>query len=147
MALVTGFGSIVAIVAEVSAITTANGQEMKVNRISCAIDCGFAVNPGQVIAQMEGAIIQGISQAFWGQIRFNNGASDVRNYNKYRVVKMRETPLIDVVIVSQGSPLGGVGEPGVPAVAPALANAWAKLTGQRIRSLPMFPASSTMGEL
>lgn len=148
LAVVRGFGSSVAIVAEISQVVGATPATsgMKIHKISCAVDCGLAINPDQVKGQMEGGIIQGISQALWGQIRFTRGVSNVRNFNNYRVLRLNETPVINTVIVPTQSALGGVGEPGVPAVAPALANAWAKLTGTRVRALPMFPAAANLGE-
>jgi isoquinoline 1-oxidoreductase beta subunit len=137
-----GFGSIVAQVAEISKTTTG----VKVHKISCAIDCGTAINPDQVIAQMQGGIAHGMSATLWGSIKFTQGVSNVRNFSNYRVARIKDMPQISVTIVNSGGPLGGVGEPGVPPVAPAIANAYAKLTGTRIRSLPLFPAAATMGD-
>lgn len=70
----------------------------------------------------------------------------ISNYNRYRVLKMAEMPVVKVKIIQSGAALGGIGEPGVPPIAPAVANAWARLTGTRVRSLPMFPADGRMGE-
>lgn len=137
-----GFGSIVAQVAEISKTTTG----VKVHKISCAIDCGKAINPDQVIAQMQGGIAHGLSATLWGSIKFAKGVSNVRNFSNYRVARMKQMPQISVTIVNSGGPLGGVGEPGVPPVAPAIANAYAKLTGTRLRTLPFFPAEATMGD-
>ncbi|MBK8767196.1 MAG: xanthine dehydrogenase family protein molybdopterin-binding subunit [Burkholderiaceae bacterium] len=77
---------------------------------------------------------------------FTKGRASSRNFNSYRMMRASDMPRIDVQIVQTGGPLGGVGEPGVPPVAPAVANALARLTGQRIRSLPMFPAAAAMGD-
>lgn len=143
IALSAGFGSIVAQVAEISA---PNATTIKVHKISVAIDCGFAVNPGQVKGQMEGAVAHGLSAALWGQMTFVKGKAQQKNFNKYKVVRMREMPKVETVIVSTGGPLGGVGEPGVPGVAPAVANAYARLTGKRLRTLPFFPGVSGGGE-
>lgn len=137
-----GFGSIVAQVAEISKTTTG----VKVHKISCAIDCGRAINPDQVIAQMQGGIVHGLSAALWGNVKFTKGVSSVRNFSNYRMARIKDMPQISVTIVNSGGALGGVGEPGVPPVAPAIANAYAKLTGTRIRTLPMFPAEATMGD-
>jgi isoquinoline 1-oxidoreductase beta subunit len=143
IALSAGFGSIVAQVAEISA---PSATEIKVHKVAVAIDCGIAVNPDSVRAQMQGAVAHGLSAALWGQMTFVKGKAQQRNFDRYKVVRMREMPQVDVVIVSTGGPLGGVGEPGVPGVAPAVANAYAKLTGTRIRSLPFFPGMNGGGD-
>ena len=120
---------------------------MKVNRVACAVDVGLAVNPGQVESQMQGGIIQGISSAFWGQTTFSGGKASSRNFSNTRMLLMKETPSITVSIIDSGlESLGGVGEVAVPPTAPALANAWFKLTGKRLRALPFFPAASRMGD-
>ncbi len=142
IALVHGFGSMVAIVAEVTQPTAGT---IKVVTISCAIDCGTVMNPNTVIAQMQGGILHGLAAALWGQVTFSNGKSNVHNFGDYRMMRMRDTPTINVTLVNTNGPIGGVGEPGVPGVAPAVANAWAKLTGSRLRSLPLFPQAAGAG--
>lgn len=143
IAVGTGFGSLAALAVEVSQPTAG---VMKVNRIVCAVDCGLAVNPGQVESQIQGGIIGGISSALWGQTTFSSGKASSRNFSNTRLLKMKETPPIEVKIIQSGiGNLGGIGEVGVPPTAPALANAWAKLTGTRIRTLPMFPSAGSMG--
>jgi isoquinoline 1-oxidoreductase beta subunit len=141
LAITNGFGSIVAIAAEV---TKDSLGKLKVSRISAAIDCGMAVNPGQVVSQLEGGIIQGISSALWQGTTFSSGKASTRNFSNNRLAKMADCGQISVQVIQSGAPIGGVGETGVPPVAPALANAWAKLTGTRQRSLPFYPGS-TMG--
>jgi isoquinoline 1-oxidoreductase beta subunit len=95
---------------------------------------------------MQGGIIQGISAALWGQTTFTNGRASSSNFSNTRVLRMKETPAIQVQVIQSGlANLGGVGEVGVPVVAPALANAWARLTGNRVRTLPFFPAANSMG--
>ena len=143
LALHASFGSIVAEVAEVSQPVLG---AVKVHRVSVAIDCGIAVNVDSIKAQMEGCVVHGLASALWGKVEFTAGRSNVRNFNRYRMLRMREMPRVDVQVIQSGAPIGGVGEPGVPPVAPAVANALARLTGQRIRTLPMFPAAATMGE-
>jgi isoquinoline 1-oxidoreductase subunit beta len=91
-----------------------------------------------VQAQMRGGVVHGLSAVLWGRVLFNNGTSQVRNFDNYRVLRMAEMPQVDVTIVNSGEALGGIGEPGVPPLAPAIANAWFKLTGVRVRELPMF---------
>lgn len=88
------------------------------HRISCAIDCGIAVNPDQVTAQMEGGIIQALGAAMWSRITFAAGRTVQRNYNNYRMLKMRETPQIAVTIVQQGSPTAASASRACPASPP-----------------------------
>jgi len=137
------FGSLVAQVVEISAPTA---TAITVHKVACAIDCGMAVNPDQVTAQMEGGILHGLSAAMWGHVTFNKGVVSPRNFDRYRLIRMREMPVITVQIVESGGPLGGAGEPGVPPIAPAIANAYARLSGKRLRNLPFFPAQSVMGD-
>jgi isoquinoline 1-oxidoreductase beta subunit len=133
-----GFGSIVAQVAEVSATATS----IRVHKVACAIDCGQAINPNSVTAQMEGAIAHGLAAALWGNMTFTKGAANYANFSHYRMLRINEMPQVSVKIVNSGGPIGGVGEPGVPPIAPAVANALAKLTGKRVRSLPFFPGAT-----
>ncbi|MEI8002055.1 MAG: molybdopterin cofactor-binding domain-containing protein [Actinomycetes bacterium] len=146
MSLCVGFGNtIVAMVAEVSG---SFGSGFRVNKITAVVDPGTTINPDTVKAQMEGAIHQGLQAALWQQMTFTAGAPNHRNFNTYRMGRMRDYPEVVVTIVESGAPLGGVGEPGVPPVAPAIVNAIAKLTGFRIRSLPVAaqagPAAPTI---
>ena len=144
IALSNGFGSIVALAVEVS---QPSAGVMKVRRVACAVDCGLAVNPGQVESQMQGGIIQGISSAFWGQTNFSKGVASSRNFSNTRMLLLRETPAITVSIIQSGlESLGGIGEVAVPPTAPALANAWFRLTGTRMRSLPFFPGANHMDD-
>lgn len=135
IAFTASFGSVVAQVAEISQPAAGN---IKVHKVACAIDCGSAVNPNSVEAQMQGGIFHGLSAALWGQVTFTGGKASARNFSNYRVLRMNEAPVISVRIVQTGAPLGGVGEPGVPPIAPAVANAYARLTGTRVRALPFF---------
>jgi isoquinoline 1-oxidoreductase beta subunit len=144
LAVSNGFGSIVAMAVEVSQPTTG---VMKVLRVACAVDCGLAVNPGQVESQMQGGIIQGISSAFWGQTTFSKGVASSRNFSNTRMLLMKETPSITTSIIPSGlENLGGIGEVAVPPMAPALANAWFQLTGVRLRSQPFFPSANRMSD-
>jgi isoquinoline 1-oxidoreductase beta subunit len=135
------FNTIVAEVAEISAPVAGN---FIVHKVACAVDCGTAVNPNSVEAQMQGGIFHGLSAAKWGELKWTAGQSSVRNFNKYRMTRLSEAPVITVQILNSGAPMSGCGEPGVPPIAPAVANAYARLTGQRVRSLPFFPGA-TMG--
>ncbi|MEO3938586.1 molybdopterin cofactor-binding domain-containing protein [Dermatophilaceae bacterium Soc4.6] len=134
VALTHSFGTIVAQVAEV---TQPSPGRIAVTRVWCAVDCGQVVNPDTVRAQMEGGIVHGLSAALWGRITFDKGVASPRNFDGYKMVRMRDMPRVAVTIVPSTEPPGGVGEPGVPAVAPAVANAWASLTGTRVRRLPL----------
>ncbi len=129
-----GFKSTVAQIAEVSVLTSG---EIKVHRVVCVIDCGIAVNPDQVMAQMEGAIIFGLSAALKGQITIEQGQIQQANFEDYPILTLAETPEIEVHIVPSQEFPGGVGEPGVPPIAPAVANAVFAATGKRLRSLPL----------
>jgi isoquinoline 1-oxidoreductase beta subunit len=128
------FGSVVAHVAEVE---VGGDGKIKVDRVTSAIDCGMAVNPDGVRAQLEGAVVFGLSAALFGEITINDGAVVQRNFPDFSVVRLRECPEIDVYIHESDGPVGGVGEPGVPPVAPALVNAIFAATGMRIRELPV----------
>ncbi len=128
------FESLVAHVAEVS--VAAEGQ-VKVHRVVCAVDCGPVVNPDAVRAQMEGGIVFGLTAALYGEITFERGRVKQRNFHNYQMLRMHEMPAVEVHIVNSIDKMGGVGEPGVPPVAPAVANAVFALTGKRIRQLPI----------
>ena len=127
------FGSFVAHVAEVSV----NEGQVKVHRIVCAVDCGLAVNPDSLKAQMESAIAYGLGAALHSEITFKDGQVVQSNFHDYQVLRMNEMPKVEVHIVQSTEKMGGAGEPGVPPVAPAVANAIFAATGKRIRSLPI----------
>lgn len=141
IAFTSSFGSLCAQVAEVSKDSLGR---IVVNKVAVAIDCGKAVNPNIVVQQMQGGIVHGLTAALWGRVQFAKGSATTHNFNTYRMLLMKEMPVVSVTIVNSGQALGGVGEPGVPPIAPAVANAWARLTGTRLRTLPMFPADSHM---
>lgn len=117
----------------------------RVHRVVCAVDCGRVVNPDGVKAQIEGAIIFGLTAALNTEITFKNGRVQQGNFDDYPMVRMNEAPAIEVHIVPSEQPPTGVGEPGVPPVAPALANALFAVTGHRIRRLPIR-ASDVLGK-
>jgi isoquinoline 1-oxidoreductase beta subunit len=134
MALRASFGSIVAEVAEVEVVD----KEIHVRRVTCAIDCGPVVNPAIVRAQMESGIIYGLSAALHGEITLKDGAVEQSNFPTYDVVRLADAPAMTVHIVEGGDErIGGVGEPGTPPIAAAVANAVFAATGQRLRSLPL----------
>jgi CO/xanthine dehydrogenase Mo-binding subunit len=131
------FGSYVAEVAEAS-VNKKNGT-IRVHQVTCAIDCGSVVNPAIVSAQMMGGLIMGLSAALREQVEFADGGVKSENFGNYELLRMSEAPEVDVHIVKSGEKLGGIGEPGVPPIAPAVANAVFTATGARIRRLPMKP--------
>jgi len=127
------FGSFVAQVAEVSVDQGA----VKVHRMVCAIDCGLAVNPDSLKAQMESSISFGLGAAMQSEITFKEGKVQQSNFHDYLVMRMSDMPKVEVHIVQSTEKLGGVGEPGLPPVAPAVTNAIFAATGKRIRQLPI----------
>jgi isoquinoline 1-oxidoreductase beta subunit len=133
VALHQSFGSIVAQVAEVSV----EAKEIRVHRVVCAIDCGIAVNPNIIAQQMESAVLFGLSAALAGEITIRNGRVEQSNFHDYPVLRMGQAPVVETIIVASFDPPEGVGEPGTPPIAPAVANALFVLTGQRLRSLPL----------
>jgi len=129
------FGSYVAHVAEVSVDTAGRPR---VHRIVAAVDCGRVVNPSGAEAQVQGGVIDGLSAALFGQITVDRGRVKQSNFSDYRLLRMRDTPSIEVHFVRSAEPPSGLGEPPVSPVAPAVANAIFSLTGKRIRRLPLI---------
>ncbi len=133
IALVENKGSIVAQVAEVS---LRDGRP-RVHRVICAADCGQVIHPGIVEAQMVGSVVCGLTAALYGEITIEGGRVEQSNFHDYPMLRLEEMPEVEVHIVDSGEPPGGVGEPGVPPIAPAVTNALFALTGTRIRKLPI----------
>jgi isoquinoline 1-oxidoreductase subunit beta len=133
-------------VAEVAEVEVSSSGELRVHRIVCAVDCGTMVNPDTVKAQIEGGVVFGITGALYGEVTLKNGRVQQSNFNDYRILRMNESPAIEVHLVRSTETPGGIGEPGTAATAPALANAVFAATGKRIRRLPLqkaLQASST----
>lgn len=135
VALHESFGSIVAQVVEVSMEKGAP----RVHRVVCAIDCGTVVNPQIVAQQMESAVVYALTAALYGRIDIREGVVQQGNFPDYRMLTLAASPQVETHIVASERPPAGVGEPGVPPLAPAVANALFALTGQRHRSLPFAP--------
>lgn len=135
IALHESFGSIVAQVAEVSLV---NGQ-VRVHRVVCAADCGIVVNPDIVAQQMEGSVVFALTAALHGKVDIHEGAVQQKNFPDYPMLRLAQAPLVQTHLVSSTRPPGGVGEPGVPPLAPAVANALFSLNGVRLRTLPLRP--------
>ena len=122
---------------QVAEIEVTKEGEVKVRRVVCAVDCGQIVNPDTIVAQIEGGIIFGLSAALWGEITLKGGRVEQHNFNDYRVLRINETPIIEVHLVKSGEAPGGIGEPGTIGIAPAVANAIFAATGKRVRRLPI----------
>ncbi len=147
VALIESHDSIVAQVVEVTAAVPAGvswtvpewgmSPALSVDRVTCVIDPRTVIHPDTVIAQMEGGIIDGLSAALFGRITFRGGGVEQGNFDSYPVLRLAGAPVIQVAVLPQGGRPGGVGEPGVPAVAPALVNAIFAATGNRVRRLPI----------
>jgi len=133
IALHEAFGSIVAQVVEVSLV---NGQP-RVHRVVCAIDCGTVVNPGIVAQQMESSVVFALTAALYGRVDIHEGVVQQKNFPDSEILHLAEAPLVQTHFVGSARPPGGVGEPGVAPLAPALANALFALTGKRLRGLPL----------
>jgi len=133
VALVNSFGSSVAQVVEAS--MTPAGP--KAHRVWCAVDCGVAINPQAIEAQVQGAVNFALSAALYGKCDIKDGGVVQSNFHDYRVVSMAQAPRVEVELLALGSPIGGVGEIGVPPLAPALTNALAVVDGERRRVLPL----------
>ena len=129
-----GFGSFVAACAEVS---VSPDGELKIHRIVAATDSGYAVNPQQIEAQIEGSFAYGLSAALFGECTVKDGAMEQRNFDTYPVVRMQHMPRVESVVMPSGGFWGGVGEPTIAVAAPAVLNAIFAATGKRIRDLPL----------
>ena len=127
-------------VAQVAEVSVGKDGLPKVHRVVCAVDCGIAVNPDIIRAQMEGGIGYGLGAALFNAVDLDQGRVVQSNFHDYRPLRIHEMPDVEVHIVPSKEKPTGVGEPGVPPIAPAVANAWAKLTGQRVRRLPFARA-------
>jgi isoquinoline 1-oxidoreductase beta subunit len=128
-------------VAQVAEVTVRPDNTFRVDRVVCAVNCGLAVNPDNVRAQMEGGIGYGLSAALFGAITIKDGGAAQSNFHDYRVLRINEMPAVEVHIVPSTDKPTGVGERGVPPIAPAVANALAAATGKRLRLLPLSLSS------
>jgi isoquinoline 1-oxidoreductase subunit beta len=136
VAVQTVFGSFMAQVAEVE---VSEDGEVHVKRVTCAVDCGIAINPNTIEAQVQSAIVYGLSAALFGEITLKDGRVEQSNFDNYRALHINEMPAIDVHIVTSNEPPGGMGEPGTSALVPAVFNAVYAATGVRLRKPPIAP--------
>lgn len=134
VAVFASFGSVVGQVAEVSVDAR---NRIHIHKVTCVVDCGLAVNPSIVRQQMESAIIFGLTATLYGEINIDGGAVRQSNFHDYPMMRLHDAPEIDVYIVPSDAEPAGVGEPGTPVIAPAVANAVFAATGKRLRSLPL----------
>lgn len=132
IALMEGYNTYLAMLADI----TLEGGKVKVHALHCAVDCGLAVNPDIVTAQVEGAALFGLTAALWGQIDVKDGQVQQTNFHQYRLLRIHEAPQVKVYLVPSTEEPGGIGEPATALVAPAIANAVYRATGKRYRSLP-----------
>jgi isoquinoline 1-oxidoreductase beta subunit len=133
VAIHESFGSLVAQVAEVSVA----GKAIRVHGVTAVVDCGLAVNPAGVRAQIMSGVIFGLSAALYGKITFSQGQVEQGNFDAYPPLRFDEAPVVETHIINSGARMGGIGEPGVPPIGPAVANAVFAATKQRLRSLPL----------
>ncbi len=131
--------------AEIAEVTIVDGR-IRVTRVWCAVECGVVVNPDLVRAQVEGGILFGLSAALDQQITMKDGVVQETNYDRFPSLRMHECPQIDVTIVDSDADPTGIGEPGLPPIAPAVANALYVLTGKRLRRLPLQPTLDAGGD-
>jgi isoquinoline 1-oxidoreductase beta subunit len=140
LALHESFNSVVAQVAQLQ--RTANG--LKLEKVFCAVDCGIAINPNIVAMQMESGIGYGLAAALTGAVTLKDGKIEQGNFDDYPVLRINQMPAIEVHIVPSTNKPSGVGEPGTPVIAPALANALAAANGKPVRSLPLSAQGITL---
>jgi isoquinoline 1-oxidoreductase subunit beta len=124
-------------VAEIS--LNRNSGAIRVHNMWCAVDTGVAVQPANVIAQIESSIIYGVSHALYEQINFKNGEVQESNFHDYRLLRMSEAPVVQVGVIQTPNAPGGIGEAGLPPVGPAIANAVYAATGKTLRHFPFLP--------
>ena len=139
--MVESFGSIVALVVDVEAPTP---DRIRLRHVHCVVDCGVAVHPGQVQAQMEGGILYGLGAALFSRVNVMDGRVSQQQFSDYPMLRMGQTPPVDVHILEGSDTPGGAGEPGTPPAAPALVNAVFAATGKRFRTLPVIGRELTL---
>ncbi|MGA2795723.1 MAG: molybdopterin cofactor-binding domain-containing protein, partial [Roseiarcus sp.] len=135
LAIHESFGTIVG---EIAQVAVSKSGEVKVERVTACVGCGHVVNPLNVEMQIESAVLYGLTAALFGEITIKNGAVEQGNFDDYQIARMADAPVIEThFALSGGGKWGGIGEPGTPPIAPAVANAIFAITGKRIRSLPL----------
>jgi isoquinoline 1-oxidoreductase beta subunit len=127
-------------VCDIAEVSVTEDGKVRVNRVACAVDCGKAVNPDNVAAQMEGGIAFGLTAALKAEATLKDGRIQQTNFHDYPILQMDEMPVVEVYIVESDAPPTGIGEMGVPPIAPAVANAVFAATGKRVRHIPIRAA-------
>jgi isoquinoline 1-oxidoreductase beta subunit len=127
--------------AQIAEVEVATNGAVRVRRVVCAVDCGTAINPDTVQAQIQSGIIFGITAALYGEITLKNGRVEQTNFDSYQMLRIDEAPAIEVYIVASSEPPGGMGETGTSAIVPAIANAIFAATGKRLRKMPIDVAA------
>ncbi len=125
------------IVAQVAEISIDRGTDLRVHKVTAAVDCGWQINPVQLEAQVESAVVYGLTAALYGEITLTGGRVDQANFNTYQMLKLAQMPAVEVHVIESRTKIGGMGEPGTPPIAPAVTNAIFAATGKRIRALPL----------
>lgn len=125
--------------AQVAEVEVAKNGEVGAKRVTCAVDCGIAINPNTIEAQVQSAIVYGLSAALFDEITLKDGRVEQSNFDNYRALHINEMPSVDVYIVKSDEPPGGMGEPGTSALVPAVFNAVYAATGVRLRKPPITP--------
>ena len=126
-------------VAQVAEVSVDEDGNVRVHRVVCAVNCGKVINPDNVAAQMEGGIVFGLTAALKAETTLKDGRVQQSNFDDYPLLQMSEMPLVEVYIVESDDPPKGIGEMGVPPIAPAVANAVFSATGKRVRHIPIRP--------
>jgi isoquinoline 1-oxidoreductase beta subunit len=135
VAIFESYGSVMGQIAEVS---VSKKGEVRVEHVVCAIDCGHVVNPRTIEEQMESGVVYGLTALFYGQISIEKGRVVEGNFDTYQMLRLNAMPEVEThLALSGGDKWGGIGEPSVPTIIPAVCNAIFKITGKRIRSLPL----------
>jgi len=124
-------------VAQVVDVSRDRAGRIKVDKVFCVVDCGMAINPHIIEAQVESAVMYGLSAALYDEIIMEEGVVQTANFHNYPVIRMNQAPEFDIHIVESDAEPSGIGEPATPGIAPAVANAWFQLTGERVRKLPL----------
>jgi isoquinoline 1-oxidoreductase subunit beta len=138
VAIQNAFGSFLAMVAEVE---VAKSGEVRVRRVVCAVDCGIAINPDTVRAQIQSAVMFGVTATLYGEITLKDGRVEQNNFDSYQILRINEAPAVEVHIIQSSESPGGMGEAGTSAVVPAVTNAIFAATGKRLRRLPVDTAA------
>jgi isoquinoline 1-oxidoreductase beta subunit len=131
-------------VGQVAEVTLTSDGRFKVDRVIAVIDCGIAINPNSIAAQIEGAIVYALSALSYGQITFEKGRTEQANFDTYDVVRIGQAPTVEVYIMPSRELPGGVGEPGTPPLFAAVTNALYNATGKRVRKLPLTSSGFTL---